>query len=66
MNNAAHFAGAATRLIHASNRETRFVTRFRVADWDVDPAINRVSRGEQVFKLEPKVMEVLVYLAGRP
>jgi TolB-like protein/DNA-binding winged helix-turn-helix (wHTH) protein/Flp pilus assembly protein TadD len=39
---------------------------FRVADWDVDPASNRLNRGEEVATLEPRVMEVLVYLAGRP
>ncbi|GMQ84287.1 MAG: hypothetical protein BMS9Abin06_1065 [Gammaproteobacteria bacterium] len=66
MNNAEHLASTTTHETQASNRETRSIERFRIADWDVDPAINRISRGEQAFKLEPKVMEVLVYLAGRP
>ena len=35
---------------------------FRIADWDVDPASNRLYRGEEVASLEPKVMEVLVFL----
>ena len=39
---------------------------FRLADWEVDPPTNRVIRGEEEVKLEPKVMAVLVYLASRP
>ncbi len=38
--------------------------QFRIADWNVDPAANRLSRGNQTTRLEPKVMEVLVYLAA--
>jgi len=48
------------------DHDNRSFKRFRVADWTVDPAGNQVIRGEQVAKLEPKVMEVLVYLADRP
>jgi TolB-like protein/DNA-binding winged helix-turn-helix (wHTH) protein/Tfp pilus assembly protein PilF len=40
--------------------------RFRIAEWTVDPASNQLARGEQAVRLEPKVMEVLVYLASRP
>lgn len=36
---------------------------FRLIDWEVDPASGRISRGEVVTRLEPKVMDVLVYLA---
>ena len=32
----------------------------------MDPAANRLSRGDQTARLEPKVMEVLVYLASHP
>jgi adenylate cyclase len=39
---------------------------FKVADWYVDPATCRISRGTTVMRLEPKVMEVLVYLANNP
>lgn len=39
---------------------------FRVADWRVDPASGSISRGGRAFKLEPRVMDVLVYLAARP
>jgi TolB-like protein/DNA-binding winged helix-turn-helix (wHTH) protein/Tfp pilus assembly protein PilF len=39
---------------------------FRVADWTVDPAGGRLLRADETVKLEPKVMDVLVYLARRP
>jgi DNA-binding winged helix-turn-helix (wHTH) protein len=40
--------------------------RFRVADWTVEPTANRLRRGEQVVRLEPKVSDLLLYLASRP
>src|SRR3989344_6394720 len=39
---------------------------FSVAGWVVDPPIGRISRGDVTAQLEPKVMEVLEYLACRP
>ncbi len=39
---------------------------FLVADWIVDAAANRLLRDGKEVRLEPKVMSVLVYLAGRP
>jgi DNA-binding winged helix-turn-helix (wHTH) protein len=36
---------------------------FRIAGWLVQPSLNRVSFGERVVQLEPKLMDVLVYLA---
>ena len=39
---------------------------FRIAGWVVDPPIGRISRGDETTQLEPKVMEVLEYLARRP
>lgn len=41
-------------------------TPFRVADWRVDPASNRIIHGDKVIRLEPRVMDMLVYLADRP
>jgi len=38
---------------------------FRVAEWLVDPATGRIRSGDTELKLEPKVMDVLVYLAER-
>ena len=39
---------------------------FRVADWIVYPDLNRLARGEESVRLEPRVMQVLVTLARRP
>jgi len=38
---------------------------FRVADWSVNPAIGQLERDGRVGKLEPKTMDVLIYLADR-
>lgn len=42
------------------------ISSFYVEDWLVDSGANRLRRGEQEEKLEARVMDVLVYLAGRP
>ncbi len=39
--------------------------RFRLGDWLVDPSLSRVTNGADTVHLEPRAMEVLVYLAGR-
>jgi len=39
---------------------------FCVAEWLVEPASGRISRAGKALKLEPRVMDVLVYLACRP
>jgi len=36
---------------------------FRLGDWLVRPSLNRIERVSQVVRLEPKVMDLLVYLA---
>ena len=36
---------------------------FRLAGWLVQPSLNRLSFDERVVQLEPKLMDVLVYLA---
>ena len=36
---------------------------FRVAEWLVQPTLNRLSCGEREVQVEPKLMDVLVYLA---
>ncbi|MEN8133313.1 MAG: winged helix-turn-helix domain-containing tetratricopeptide repeat protein [Pseudomonadota bacterium] len=46
--------------------DVRKETPFCVADWQVDPASGRIGRHDNTVKLEPRVMDVLVYLAGRP
>ena len=40
-------------------------TSFQVGDWLVDPAAGEIAKGRVAVKLEPKVMEVLSYLADR-
>lgn len=39
---------------------------FRINDWRVDPDLNRMSRGEQIIKVDPQNMKVLELLASRP
>lgn len=37
---------------------------LRIGDWIVEPSINRLRRGRQEARLEPKSMDLLVYLAS--
>jgi adenylate cyclase len=37
-----------------------------IRDWRVSPAEDLLQRGDELVRLEPKAMEVLVYLASRP
>ena len=46
--------------------ETQGPAAFRVGDWQVLPAEGVVILGNERIRLEPKAMEVLVYLASRP
>ena len=39
---------------------------FRLGPWRVEPGLNRISCNGSSLRLEPKVMEVLVCLAGQP
>jgi DNA-binding winged helix-turn-helix (wHTH) protein/tetratricopeptide (TPR) repeat protein len=39
---------------------------FRLGKWLVSPTLNRLSRGDTVAHLRPKVMDVLVVLAAHP
>jgi len=38
---------------------------FRIGEWQVDPAIDEISRAGKINKLEPRAMRVLVCLAER-
>jgi len=40
--------------------------RFQIDNWTVEPALNRMHRDKEKVHFEPKVMDVLVYLAERP
>jgi adenylate cyclase len=39
---------------------------FRIGEWLVEPNLNSISRGNQKVSVEPKVIEVLAYLAEYP
>lgn len=39
---------------------------MRVGGWSVNPGLNQIRRGDEVIRLEPKVMEVLTFLVSRP
>lgn len=39
---------------------------WQIGEWIVDPGIDTISRGEQVLKLEPRTMRLLVLLAAQP
>jgi DNA-binding winged helix-turn-helix (wHTH) protein len=39
---------------------------FRLGDWLVQPQLNRILTADGEIQLQPKAMEVLVYLARRP
>lgn len=39
---------------------------FRIGDWRVDPSQCQIQLGDRIVKLEPKVMDVLIYFARRP
>ena len=41
-------------------------TPFRVGEWLAEPMANRLTSGDTVRRLEPKVMEVLACMAARP
>jgi len=43
--------------------ERPVAAEFRIAGWLVQPSLNRLSLGDRVEQLEPKLMDVLVYLA---
>jgi DNA-binding winged helix-turn-helix (wHTH) protein len=48
----------------SSDRQERpSAADFRIADWRVQPSLNRLSRGEKSHQIEPKMMDVLVFLA---
>mgnify|MGYP001816067213 CR=1 FL=1 len=48
--------------MHEADRRT---IPFKVGDWTVDPAANRLFRGDREVRVEPKAMRVLSYLAER-
>jgi len=41
-------------------------TRLQIGEWWADPATNELGRASETLRVEPKAMEVLMVLAGRP
>lgn len=39
---------------------------FSLGEWRVEPELNRLSRGSKVVQLEPRAMDLLVFLAHHP
>jgi adenylate cyclase len=39
---------------------------FRVGEWLVEPDLNRISHPARVISIEPRIIEVLVFLAAHP
>lgn len=37
---------------------------MQVGNWSVDPGLNQIRRGDEIIRLEPKVMEVLTFLCA--
>jgi DNA-binding winged helix-turn-helix (wHTH) protein len=50
---------------HDTGPEPPAAADFRLDGWLVEPSLNRVSSDERVVQLEPKLMDVLVFLASQ-
>ncbi len=50
----------------APNLQAREPAEFFVDDWRASPSLGLLARGNEIARLEPKAMDVLVYLAARP
>ena len=48
-----------------SERQEAADSPFLLAEWLVEPRLNRMTRGEESVQIELKMMDVLVCLAGR-
>jgi adenylate cyclase len=59
-------SGISAEKIRPVERRNRLAEGFRIDNWTVEPALNQLTRNGDVMRLEPKVMELLVYLAERP
>src|SRR5512138_1262658 len=39
---------------------------FWIGDWKVEPTLNRIVRGEEIVRIDPRNMKVLQLLASKP
>ncbi len=51
---------------HAAAGRVSRLSPFRLGPWQVDPATGRLSSANEQRSLEPKLMELLLLLAGKP
>jgi DNA-binding winged helix-turn-helix (wHTH) protein/TolB-like protein/Tfp pilus assembly protein PilF len=42
------------------------MAQLRIGDWLADPQVNELRRGAEAVRVEPKAMDVLMLLAGKP
>jgi len=48
-----------------SGRIVSAVTTIKIGDWTATPVLDLLERDGQIVKLQPRAMELLIYLAGR-
>src|SRR5690606_35852164 len=57
-------------IFHARTRESMSVAvdeeTFWLGDWRVEPPLNRIVRGEEIVRIDPRNMKVLQLLASQP
>ena len=51
-------------IVEKDDQKINGASPFWINDWYIDPDTCRIKRGDEVVKLEPKVMTVLACLAG--
>lgn len=66
VSSSAAFGGLESPLMTTvKNGGTSWRGAFMLADWLVHPDLNRLTRGASLVPLEPRLMDVLTFLAGR-
>ncbi len=53
-------------MVNTESDSTNKPGPFYVGEWLVEPKADRLIRGQQEIKLEPRVMDLLLFLASRP
>lgn len=54
-----------TTAVSTNITDSPYAALLRIGEWEVDPAGNELRRNGATIRLEPKAMEVLVFLADR-
>jgi len=50
---------------HNSSDAGSIAAGWQIGEWRVEPAVNEIRQGADTLRIEPKAMEVLIFLAGR-